>query len=378
MALRFSLIPCAIAILAGLSGNVRSQPLQASLRPDADKRPTQQLEAGPNETAASVLIGLLDCVTLLGRGRIAKGEEACSKVIALDAGNATAYKLRGYGYLLEHRFERAAADFQISLRLAPRDAESLAGYGQSLSGLGKFEAAVTQFTRAIALAPKASTYWSARCWARAGSGRQLGLALADCDRALALSPAAAVALNDRGMVRLRMGQFQAAILDYSKSLARDSQQPSARFGRGVALLHLGRSEAAASDIARARQADPEIDALFVLMGVLPHDCAHPGKAICPPPPLSHQKPVGSPWIMALTNDADGGLFDAVAGRLRPVLARNAPLRPNGRPVSPPRALCGLQAAQRPISKNTAPIVPDQRQAPINAQDCNRDSNGRPE
>lgn len=318
---------CAIVALVAFSGAAELSPLRASMHPQENKRPTPQLEVRPVSPSATELFDLLNCVDALARGQFAKGEAACSAAIALNAGNSNAYKLRGYGYLLEHRFERAATDFRVALRLKPRDAESLAGYGESLSGQGKFAPAVAQFTKAIALAPGASAYWNARCWARAGDGRRLDLALADCNHALTLSPAAPGVLNSRGLVRLRMGQFPAAIADYTNALAAKPAQASARFGRGLARLHLGQKDAAAADIASARKMDSDIDSLFVLMDVLPRDCAtHSGRAACPPPPPNApEKNTSQPWLMVSfeIDSDDDVLFAIEADRLNIMLDQMA-------------------------------------------------------
>jgi tetratricopeptide (TPR) repeat protein len=194
-----------ITVVLMTSAAAAPPPLAMSLHPHEVKRPTDQLETKSDSAQARALIELLTCVDALAHAEFAEGEAACSRAIALNARDATAYKLRGYGYLLEHRFERAQTDFRTSLSLDPRDAESLAGYGESFSGQGKFPDAVAQFTKAIDLAPDKSAYLNARCWARAGEGKHLDRALADCDRALALSPGAPGVLDSRGLVRLRMG-----------------------------------------------------------------------------------------------------------------------------------------------------------------------------
>src|SRR6185369_103665 len=98
------------------------------------------------------------------------------------------------------------------------------------------------------LAPNKAPYWSALCWARAGTGRQLNLALAECDRSLALQPGTAAALNSRGLVNLRLKKFDASIKDYNAALAAGPLQASARFGRGLARLSVHMIALGAQDI----------------------------------------------------------------------------------------------------------------------------------
>jgi hypothetical protein len=82
------------------------------------------------------------------------------------------------------------------------------------------------------------------------------------------------------MVELRMTRFPAAIADYTAALAADPYQPSAKFGRGLAHLWLGQMAAGSTDIIAARKSDPEIDSMFVILGVLPQQCGS-AKSRCP-------------------------------------------------------------------------------------------------
>ena len=153
---------------------------------------------------------LLTCFAAVMQGQAIEGEKACSQAIGLDAGNMDAFELRGYAYLLQQRFERAAADFQVVLRSRPKDPDGLAGYGRALSGLGEFDAAVKEFSAAVAAAPKDVPIRAGLCWARGGTGKNLARALADCNTAVKLDPRSASALNSRGMVELRMARFAEA------------------------------------------------------------------------------------------------------------------------------------------------------------------------
>lgn len=255
-------------------------------------------ELAPADQLGSLYV--LACLSAMARGEIATAEVACGKAIALDAGDADAYKLRGYAYLLEHRFERAEVDFRAALKLQPNDPEDVAGLAQSLTGQGRFGAAVKQFGKAVTLAPSNAAYRNGLCWARAGTGKNLPEALADCNRALVLAPDAPGILNSRGLVYLRMRQYETAIQDYSTSLAAKASQPSARFGRGLAELELNQQKAGAEDIVEARRSDPEIDAMFVLLGVLPQKCGQLDAAACPPGfPARLTQPAGRPMVTTL-------------------------------------------------------------------------------
>lgn len=285
----FRLLPLLAAAL-WMSGPAVARPTAISLPPRQDKVPAPLLGDLPGGEKTGTLF-LAFCLDQLNRGNLARAEEACGQALDFNPRDGDAYKLRGYAYLLEHRFERAAADFRAALRLKPSDGEDLAGYGQSLSGLGQYGAAVMQFRKALAVSPLKAAYWNGLCWAQAGSGRQLGRALTACNRALAIEPGAPGALNSRGLVHLRMKHFHVAIADYSVSLRARPQQASAWFGRGLARLSAGEM-AGATDIADARRRDVAIDGMFITMGVLPARCDRPGRPKCPPgfPPAAQKRP----------------------------------------------------------------------------------------
>ena len=271
-----------------------AQPMSASLRPREDMLPAPQLEDRAAK-AAPVAFPLLDCLNSLVRGNADRAESSCSAALMQNPREHDAYKLRGYAYLIQHRFERAAADFEAALRLKPRDDEDRAGYAQSLSGQGRFKDAVVQYRKAVDLAPAKAPYWNGLCWARAGTGSQLDQALRECNQALLLQPDAPGSLNSRGLVYLRMKRFDRSVVDYTASLSAGPLQASAWFGRGLALLYRGQTEKGRTDIVEARRLDPEIDSLFILSGVLPANCAR-SQPDCPPGFL--MKRAGSSYLVA--------------------------------------------------------------------------------
>ena len=283
----------AFSLLAACAAQAR--PTSVSLRPGEHWLPAPQLKRDatvPDEFA------LLDCLGGLVGGDTARAVKSCSDALAHNPGEHDAYKLRGYAYLTQHRFERANADFQAALRLRPRDDQDHAGLAQSFSGQGLFEKAVAEYRVAITLAPKKAPYWSALCWARAGTGRQLNVALAECNRALTLQPGAAAALNSRGLVNLRLKKFDAAIEDYNAALTAGPLQASARFGRGLARLRANMVALGSADIVEARRRDQDVDRLFVVLGVLSAKCAYEHTA-CPPGfPLPPVKPVPQGHLVA--------------------------------------------------------------------------------
>jgi tetratricopeptide (TPR) repeat protein len=227
-------------------------------------------------------------------------EGSCGRLIVAMPGESLGYKFRGLAYLLEHRFEQAEDDFHIAVRLEPKDAENQAGYAQALSGQGRFAEAIPHFESALQISPRDIRFLAASCWARAGEGNRLDLALRDCNRALAIEPQFATALQNRGLVRLKQKNWRAAIQDYSRALINDGDRPTALFGRGFANLQIGEAEKARADIKAARVIDSEIDDLYILQSVLPKTCRD-ASAPCPlPNDLRQPQPSRKPPFLAVS------------------------------------------------------------------------------
>jgi tetratricopeptide (TPR) repeat protein len=212
------------------------------------------------------------CVTSFLAFEYETAQTACSAAIALTPDSPFGYKFRGFNYLLQHQYARAEPDFRTAVRLDPKDADNQAGYAQALNGQGRFTEAVERFGIALQLAPHDVRYLSARCWARAGQGQELEKALADCNLALKLVPGFAVAYDSRALVYLRLHNYAQSFKDYSQSLVLAPDRATAYFGRGFAEFHLGQAPAAKADIALARRVDPEVDDIFIQVGIMSASC----------------------------------------------------------------------------------------------------------
>ena len=96
---------------------------------------------------------------------------------------------------------------------------------------------------------------NSRCWDRALQGENLAEALADCNRALKLagkaSPLTGRVLDSRGLVRLRMGDYDKSITDYDESLKQRPKNAWSLYGRGLAKLRKSKVAEGEADMAAA-------------------------------------------------------------------------------------------------------------------------------
>lgn len=298
--------------------------LPVAAYPHRDAKPAPDASQAGEEQRFVLL-----CMAALLTGDTSTAEASCGEALTLNPRDVSAYKLRGYAFLVDHRFERAEEDFRNGLQMQPSDHEMLAGLGESLAGQGSFHDAVRYFSKAVALAPGRAAYWNARCWARGGEGVALKAAISDCNRALKLSPGAPAPLNSRGMVQLKLKQFAAAIADYDAALKARPSQPSARFGRGLARLWMADAKEGVADIREARRQESAVDDLFVMLGVLPATCHLRGEN-CPPDfPAPFTIPEPDYKAVTVSQDSDDVFLGLEIGRLELMLDQIARLA--GRP-----------------------------------------------
>lgn len=168
--------------------------------------------------------------------------------------------LRGYIRLRQGDLGKADADFQKAQSAGPDKPQLGLQIASIYGSAAHFEQAVAHYDAWIAANPKSfliSEALNGRCWARALWGRQLDQALADCDQALKKGKLAGV-LDSRGLVRLRRGEFAAAIADYDAALKLQPKQAWSLYGRGLAKLKRGDAVGGAADIQAALALQPAI------------------------------------------------------------------------------------------------------------------------
>jgi tetratricopeptide (TPR) repeat protein len=138
------------------------------------------------------------------------------------------------------------------------------------------EPALAQFDRWIASHPDDSKMAAAlgrRCRIRALHDVDLPKALADCNAALRRggksTPGAEAVLDSRGLLRLRLGDYDKAIDDFDDSLRLAPKMGWALYGRGIAKLRTKKVADGEADIAQAESLSPTVADEFKRRGILP-------------------------------------------------------------------------------------------------------------
>jgi tetratricopeptide (TPR) repeat protein len=82
-----------------------------------------------------------------------------------------------------------------------------------------------------------------------------------------LAPNVAATFDSRGLIYLKMGQWDSAIDDYSSALGVDPRLASSLYGRGLARLNKGDTSDGNADIAEAKAIEANIVQDFARYGV---------------------------------------------------------------------------------------------------------------
>jgi tetratricopeptide (TPR) repeat protein/predicted aspartyl protease len=164
----------------------------------------------------------------------------------------------------------AEADLDATLKSQPETSDQVMEVARLLHDHGYYREALPYYDRWIASHPDDKGLSSAlnfRCWDRAVWGQDLNLALADCEASLRLARRNPAALDSRGLVRLKMGQVDAALDDYDASLRMDPTAARTRYARGLARHRKGLKAEGDKDIAVALKLEPDMPDLAKRYGL---------------------------------------------------------------------------------------------------------------
>jgi tetratricopeptide (TPR) repeat protein len=97
-------------------------------------------------------------------------------------------------------------------------------------------------------------------------------AIADYTKAIALDPNVALAYTNRGLAYYRKGEYERAIADHSKAIAIDPNHANAYYNRGVAYEQKGDKDQAIADYDKVLEINPsdqDAKVTLELLGVTP-------------------------------------------------------------------------------------------------------------
>ena len=194
------------------------------------------------------------------------------KALVLDPDLAPALVERASLHAKTGDRAKAVTDLQAAERLSPMVADVRLRLGGIYMEVEAFPAAMAQFDLWTQAHPEDSRLAAAlgqRCLASGLSGADLAKGLSACGQSLGLDGADWETHSARGLVRLRLGQFDRSIADFNAALKLSPQNPRALYGRGLAELKTGEAAQGAADIAAARKLDPGLAKQAERLGLAP-------------------------------------------------------------------------------------------------------------
>ena len=162
--------------------------------------------------------------------------------------DALALVRQGLQQSQQQRFDAALANFDKAVALAPDFTEALISRGLVLAHLGRFDDALASYDRVLSLKPDAEIFSN-----RGAALYRLGRfeeAAASYGSALALQPEAET-FTRLGAALYRLGRFDEALASYDKALALKPDYAEAFNSRGAALVKLARFDQALENIDQA-------------------------------------------------------------------------------------------------------------------------------
>lgn len=171
---------------------------------------------------------------------------------------------------------QAIADVDAATLVAAKEADTRLTMGELYEAGNREEDAIAQYDLWIAAHPddvRLPHAFNSRCWARAVRGIDLPLALKDCNAALKRAEKTsgfyARTVDSRGLVYLKMGDYEKATADFDLALKIRPSQFSSLYGRGIAELRAHKTSAGEADLAQAAEKSPNIAKEYERRGITP-------------------------------------------------------------------------------------------------------------
>jgi tetratricopeptide (TPR) repeat protein len=197
-------------------------------------------------------------------------------VISLKQDFLPAYLPRAEIKLWKKDQAGALADLEAVDRLAPKQADLRFELALTYQRIERLPAAIEQFGLWMQNHPVDSRMGQAlvdRCYDSALQNLGLSTALSDCNAALRLinktDKSYPFLYADRGMVRLRQGDFAKAVSDCDDALKLMPKNARALYIRAVAESHQNKKNESAADLKSAEEIAPKIAEHFERYGIAP-------------------------------------------------------------------------------------------------------------
>jgi tetratricopeptide (TPR) repeat protein len=159
---------------------------------------------------------------------------------------SAAYEERGVAYEGKGDYDHAIPDFNETIRLNPRNAESFYGRGVAYNHKGEFDHTIQDFNEAIRLKPDFKYAYYVRGHAYRNKG-EFDRAIEDYNNTIRIDTNYASAYSDRGESYFHKGEYGRALQDYNEAIRLNPNLLNAYDNRGLVYLIQNKPTAAIAD-----------------------------------------------------------------------------------------------------------------------------------
>jgi len=199
------------------------------------------------------------------------------RVLERNPANAEARLIRARLRSADGKAELAMTDLVAADAALAAEADERLNLAELYSALDAFAAArgsFSQWLKAHPDHPQQLTALTGRCRAQAFLGQDLDRTVGDCNRALGIDARNHLALEGRGLARLRQGRLDLALADLNAALQIRPHWPEAQYLRGLTETALGHAAEGREDQITAEAGGPRLEERMKALG------------LSGPPPLS--------------------------------------------------------------------------------------------
>jgi serine/threonine protein kinase/tetratricopeptide (TPR) repeat protein len=192
---------------------------------------------------------------------------ACSSIISRFNDYAEAYSVRGWALRERNQPERALTDFNRALQLAPNVAATYSQRGLTYLRLKDVDRAIADYNKAIELAPGSAAHINDRGVAFMEIN-DFKRAIEDFDRAIQIDPRFSLPYNNRARAHARGAKDHVrAIADLDRAIQIDPRFSLAYENRAFSQLDLNEFDKAIADFTKAIEFSPRSARAFNGRGV---------------------------------------------------------------------------------------------------------------
>ena len=191
-------------------------------------------------------------------------------VVERHPANAEARLLRAQFRGADGKTDLATADLAAADAALAPEADQRLELGELYAGVDAFAPARASFSQWLKSHPDHPHQVAAlagRCRAQAFLGQDLDRAVGDCNRALDIGARNDLALEGRGLARLRQGKPDVALKDLEAALQVRPKWPEARYLRGLARTALGQAAEGREDQITALSTGPRLEERMKALGL---------------------------------------------------------------------------------------------------------------